>query len=39
MMKKWETCHDARVRPSHSAAEAEGRVEDDFVYSHGYAYA
>lgn len=39
MMKKWETCHDSRVRPAHSAAEAEGRVEDDFVYSHGYAYA
>ena len=25
MMKKWETCHDARVRPTHREAEAEGR--------------
>lgn len=32
MEKKWETCHDAKVRPEHMECEMEWRVRSDYVY-------
>lgn len=32
MEKKWETCHDAKVRPEHMECEMEWWVRSDYVY-------